>query len=190
MTITLEQITAHKERLQREVVKCECLIAGLTVLQTFLQKRPGEQSVELGSFDSVLAPPLQHSLKELADATPPEQPALPAAAPEPPYTHPELEAMRRGLHGYKGKFVSWAIQRMTNDWSLHDIAALLNREGGGLFPAEISVVLTRMKSRGEIEEIQPGAGPHPAIFRKPESAVPAESSPALTETETPGVAVV
>jgi hypothetical protein len=40
--------------------------------------------------------------------------------------------------------------------------------------AEISVVLTRLKSRGEIEEIRRSHGPKPALFRKPNFASPVE----------------
>ncbi len=61
---------------------------------------------------------------------------------------------------------------MTDDYSLRDIAALLEREGAPIDSPEISVVLTRLKARGEIEEIRPSAGPHPALFRKPENLTP------------------
>ena len=162
MTITLEQITSHKERLQREVVERECVIAGLNVLQTFVQNQPGKKPIELGSFVSALATPIEHSLKELTDAT------LAAGHPEPaepPYMHPELRAIGRERHGSTSEAVRWTIQRMTEDFSLHDIAALLKREGFPIRTSEISVVLTRLRIRGEIAELQRGRGPKPAIFR-------------------------
>ena len=61
------------------------------------------------------------------------------------------------------------------DYTLTDIAALLRREGYPMGSAEISVVLTRLKGRGEIEEIRRGGGRTPAVFRKPESPAPQES---------------
>jgi predicted transcriptional regulator of viral defense system len=88
--------------------------------------------------------------------------------------HPELRAIRYGF-GNNGNIVSWAIQRMTHDYSLRDIAALLEREGSEIKSSEISVVLTRLKSRGKIKEIKRGSGPIPAVYRKPESATPSET---------------
>ena len=75
------------------------------------------------------------------------------------------------------QYVKWAIQRMTDDYSLRDIAALLEREGRPMGGSEISVVLTRMKCRGEIQEITRGHGPIPAVFRKPENAISLDTPP-------------
>jgi hypothetical protein len=69
---------------------------------------------------------------------------------------------------------------MTNDYSLHDLAALLAREGRSLRNIEISVVLSRLKARGEIEEIRPSAGPKPALFRRRDRGTSPE--PASTDT--------
>lgn len=72
----------------------------------------------------------------------------------------------------------WATRRMTADYTLRDLGTLLRQEGYFLTSAEISVVLTRLKGRGEIEEIKPGQGRTPAVFRKPTVARVAESDPA------------
>jgi hypothetical protein len=47
---------------------------------------------------------------------------------------------------------------MTDDYTVGDIAALLKREGYRMPSAHVSVVLTRLKRRGEIEEISAGRG--------------------------------
>lgn len=69
--------------------------------------------------------------------------------------------------------VTWAIGRMTDDFSLRDIAALLAREGCRLKRVKISVVLTRLKTRGQIIEIGRGLGRKGSTFRKPEPATAA-----------------
>jgi hypothetical protein len=104
--------------------------------------------------------------------------ALPAKAREKPYVHPELEPLIDCL-GSNGKLVSWAIQRMTEDYTIRDIAALLKREGASwMSSAQLSVVLTRMKTQGEIEQITPGRGRRAAIFRGPGGAAVEETAPA------------
>jgi hypothetical protein len=187
MTITLEQITAHKERLQREVVERECIIAGLNVLQTFVQSQPAKKPMEFGSFVSVLAPAaIDLPLMELTETTAPEAEAVPAPVAPPPqaYMHPELRALAQVSHGTNSRLVSWAIERMTDDYSLSDLAALLKREGHPLAGPQLSVVLSRLKRRGEIQEVKPAAGPYPAIYRKPESAILPEPESADTMNET------
>jgi len=74
-----------------------------------------------------------------------------------------------------GKIVWWAIQRMNDDYSLRDIRPLLMREGRNMKSSEISVVLTRLKSRGEVKELKCSRGPMPAVYRKPERATPPET---------------
>ena len=74
---------------------------------------------------------------------------------------------------------------ITDDYDLRDIQELLKREGSPLKSAQISVVLTRMKGRGEITEIGGAAGPHPALFRRPETGMiaPAETVDFVTGVE-------
>ena len=100
--------------------------------------------------------------------------------------HPKLEHLRsRRLHGSDTATVVWAVDRMTTDFSLHDVSKLLAREGYALKNAKISVVLTRLQRQGRIHMIQPGSGPIPARFRQPESAIPAaaDDSDALGSSE-------
>src|SRR5204863_8129597 len=78
-------------------------------------------------------------------------------------------------YGGKDNGVWWAIQQMTEDYSLRDIDALLEREGSAMRSAEISVVLTRMKKRGQIEEIKWGRGRRGSVYRKPASAAAPEA---------------
>ena len=71
---------------------------------------------------------------------------------------------------------------MTADYSVRDIHELLEREGCGMPASKISVVLTRFKNRGKIEEIKRGSGPHGALFRVPQRATSQEPEP-VTSTE-------
>jgi hypothetical protein len=171
MTITLDQLLEHQDRLRREIVERECLLAAFDVLQGYMAKGKGPASVELGTLVSALArftPAL--SLPEEAATVPVPVPAiLPAPPPVKRYVNPEFETFQFRGHGRNSKLVWWAIQRMTADYSLRDIQTLLEREGGNLRSAEISTVLTRLKARGEIEEIRRSAGPYPALFRGPEN---------------------
>ena len=113
-------------------------------------------NLELGSLVSALgssAPTV--TLQDTAGpVAPPSMPAKPKM--EPRYIHPELAEIGHRYGNY-GTLVKWAISRMTDDYDLRDIQELLKREGSPLKSAQISVVLTRMKGRGEIIEI--GAPP-------------------------------
>jgi hypothetical protein len=99
-----------------------------------------------------------------------------AALPPARKVHPYLLSLLN-VHGATGKAVSWAIQQMTDDYTLSDIAALLKREGWDMPSVQISVVLTRLKARGQIKEIKRGGGRTPAVFRKP-------ANPVVDETKT------
>jgi hypothetical protein len=169
MSLTLDEILEHEERLRREIMERECLLAAFKVLHGYVANGHGPKSLELGSFFLALGPStpaiaLQESTTELP----------PPPTPVRPYIHPELEAFTGRMRNY-GQIVAWAIKRMTDDFSIRDIAALLEREGYPLKSPDISVVITRLKSRGEIEEIKRGRGPIPAVFRKPETATPPTS---------------
>jgi hypothetical protein len=176
MPLTLDEIVDHEERLRREIVERECLLAAFKVLHGYAANGQGPKLLELGSLVSALAPSTpQNPLEERTASLPPAPAALPAVAPVPPYMHPELHAIGNRF-GSNSKIVWWAIQRMTEDYSLHDIAALLEGEGRPMRSSEISVVLTRLKSRGEIEEVKRSSGPIPAVYRKPESVTPPETN--------------
>ena len=175
MTLTIDEILEHEERLRREIVERECLLAAFKVLHGYFANGQGPKSLELGPLVSVLA------LSPPAVALPERTAELPAPPPPPPppapYIHPELTAI--GFRFGNGtKIVRWAIRRMTGDYSLRDVADLLKREGCLMRPSEISVVLTRLKSRGEIEEITAGKGRRAAIFRKPASTIPLDGKAA------------
>ena len=80
-------------------------------------------------------------------------------------------------HGSNTMAVQWAVDRLTGDYALHDIQTLLAREGRPMRSAEISVVLSRLKNRGKIREIQCGYGSKTSIFLK-SAASQAGSTPA------------
>lgn len=168
MSLTLDEIVEHEERLRREIVERECLLAAFKILRGYAANGQGPKSMELGSLVSALLPSTSDVSSKGLGAPPPPPPA-----PVTRYMHPELRAIGTG-YGNNGPIVWWAIQRMTHDYSLRDIAALLEREGSWIKSSEISVVLTRFKRRGKIKEIERGHGPIPAVYRKPESTtVPA-----------------
>lgn len=179
MSPILDQITAYENRLRAEVMERECILAALKVLRTYADNGHAPQALELLPMAARLLGPMQ------------EVQSLPAALPARPSTqnpapiplrkvHPELEKLGSGYGSYTDT-VKWAIQRMTDDFSLLEIAELLEREGRTLKGAKISVVLTRLKSRGEIHEIARSAGPKPAYFRRPENRLPLSD-----ETNEPG----
>ena len=177
MNVTLDEIVEHQHRFRQEIVERECVIAALEVLRTHMASGRASRSIDLGSLVSALLPSATEAVRPERPALPaPSVPALPPVPPPPPiewYIHPELEVLRK-RHGANGLQVRWAIQRMADDYTLRDIEALLRQEGVILSPAEISVVLTRLKQRGDVEEIRPGQGRTPAIFRQPATAGAAE----------------
>ena len=171
MPLTLEQILAHEECLKQEITEKQSLLEVCQLLRC--QMSEGRIAAALPeatasdtskvSVESTCAPP-----------TPPSP--IPAR-----YVHPEL-AVIFARHGTKGDIVAWAIRQMSDDYSVGDITARLQREGINLSGAEISVVMSRLKGRGEIEEISRGKGRRGSIFRKPENPL----SPGETATDQPG----
>jgi hypothetical protein len=61
---------------------------------------------------------------------------------------------------------------MTEDYTLRDIEAFLKRQGVGTGTDAISVVLTRLKGRGDIEEVRSGGGRKATVYRKPVIVTP------------------
>jgi hypothetical protein len=183
MPLTLEEITQCEEGLRQEIAERERLLAAYQLI------RADRANPVSAASNLVLAPPATvHRLEDGAESSP-----APVNQPAPlaPKINPALAALGSGF-GRNGKAVSWAIQQMTEDYTLNDIAALLQREGFQMRGAEISVVLTRMKRRGQIEEISGGRGRKAAVFRKPEIVTPQErkiiaptgDSESITETTT------
>ena len=178
MPLTLHEITEHEKRARREIAERECLLAALNVLRGYAVAGEMPEWTE----PLVLAPGLvsltsEAGWKELGAPAPPALPAPAAPVPPPPYVHPELKAFGSG-HGSSRMAVEWAITRMTDDYTIRDLDALLQREGRGMDSAHISLILARMKNRGEIEQLKPSSGATPAVYRKPATANPSHEESA------------
>jgi hypothetical protein len=189
MHVTLDQIIAGEERLEREILERECLLAATRVLRGHMKGKPGSTSVEVGMLGSLVATPTAVALPKesiellLDDSTPTAAAPLPAPPRVERYMHPELKAIGT-CFGCTSEAVYWAVQRMTADYTVRDILALLRREGYRITSAQASTVLLRMKARNEIECIRSIYG-SPCVFRKPEAVQPPEAeTPASTATST------
>lgn len=170
MQLTLDEIIQHEERLQQEIVERECLLAAFKVLHSYAASGKSAPTMELGVLGRILTPAAPE-MALLAAATVPTEPTPAPALPAPKrYIHPELEAISKKDRKRNGLAIAWSIQRMTGNYSVGDLAALLRREGYSLSPAEISVIVTRMKKRGEIEEVSLGRGRRGSVFRKAAAA--------------------
>src|SRR5665213_67208 len=126
MNFTLDEITQQQDRLRQEIMERQCLLAAFDVMHGYMSKDHSPGRLELGSLVSALSPALPVA------ALPGESAVAPAVLPmpviEPPYVHPELKAIGDRF-GSNVQIVRWAIARMTEDYSLMDIRALLRREG-------------------------------------------------------------
>ena len=170
MTITLEEIQERKEQLRQEILERECLLAALEVLQKHATASRGSNTIDIGAlFPALLANPEAVSSARQLTLLESAPVALPPPPPPEPYMHPELKRLG-SRHGVNTMAVQWAIDRLTGDYTLQDIQALLKQEGRPLQSAEISVILSRLKTRGKIAEIRRGNGRAPAIFRKQQLA--------------------
>jgi hypothetical protein len=167
MPLTFDEITQREERLRQEIAERERLLAAYQLLRADAANHQSWKSTEAPVVAAV-AP----SATAASNVQPPDSSCapLPISLPAPVARkiNPALDALR-SKHGGNGKAVLWAIKQMTGDYTLRDIRALLEREGYQMPHAQISVVLTRLKSRGEIEEIRPGGGRIPAVYRKPDN---------------------
>jgi hypothetical protein len=144
----------------------EGLLAAFDVVEKYAASGHAPRPMDLGNLVTAIVPSRSVAdLKQPAVSLLPAAPAaLPPRPPEPPYIHPELAEI--GRYGATHvQYVRWALERMTDDFTVRDIAALLKREGHVMKTSEISVVLTRMKSRGAIKEITRSHGPKPALGR-------------------------
>jgi hypothetical protein len=170
MPLTLEEITEREEGLRQEIAEREHLLAAYQLIRADRTK------------PASLAP--QPALGPAATIHRLEDRAQPSVVPRPRWINPALAALCMRFGG-TGKVVEWAIEQMTEDYTLNAIDALLKREGLSIPGAKISVVLTRLKARGKIEEISRGRGRRAAVFRKPESAIPQviETSGATSDSE-------
>jgi hypothetical protein len=176
MTITFDELTQCEERLQAEIAERECLLAAVKVLRGYAEKGKSLKGLALGAVgEALLAPRTPKTLTlEAPEENPPQVAApapVPTLPPPKPYRHPELEKLCAGpRHGMGTAIVRWAIDRMTTDFTLHDIGRLLEREGRRMGNAEISVVLTRLQRLQGLEVIRYGRGPNPTLFRTPNPA--------------------
>lgn len=179
MPLTLDEIIEHEKRARREIAERECLLAALKVLRGYAG--PGDTSThtETDLLLAGLIPSIpQIEWKELSAPSPAAPPAPPAPVSPPRYIHPELAAVQN-LHGGGVTVVKWAINRMTDDYTVRDLLALLKREGQGMDRAHVSLILANLKNRGEIEQLKPSSGATPALYRKPANP-PNEESDAVT----------
>jgi hypothetical protein len=176
MSLTVDQLLQCEDRLRAEIAERECLLAAVGVLKGYAEKGTSLKTIELGALGRALvgesAPHVlllpETSPEKAGGATPtPVAPALPRPKP---YIHPELAPFEQ-FHGGTTEAVWWAIQRMTHDYSVRDIHALLKREGFPIDGAQTSVVLTRMRRQGKIVEVKASYGPRGAIYRKPEHPI-------------------
>lgn len=185
MSLTFDELLQCEERLQTEIVERECLLAAVRVLRGHAAKGQSLATLDLSVLGSALLRSPQKALVLESAATEdsttsalppaPEPAALPPPPPPPPrYVHPDFNDWKFRGHGGDSAAVRWAIERMTGDFSLPEIATLLEREGRGLKNSQISVVLTRLKGRGELDELERSNGPKPAVFRRPDWALPLE----------------
>jgi hypothetical protein len=158
MPLTLQEISGLEQNLRQEIAAKQRLLGAY---ETF--------RIEMGSGGTF--PPATLATSAPPPVGEPGQPITPPVAQPPRYINPELEEWKRHHLG-NGGLVRWAIQRMTRDYCGRDLAELLREEGEYLTPAEVSVVLTRLKKRGEIQEIRPGTGRTGAIFRRPDYPLP------------------
>lgn len=178
MTLTIDEVLRCEERLQTEIVERECVLAAIKVLKEHAHKGRCLTGLDSGVLGLILqgSPTTKTLLLEAKtdSAVPEPAPALPRPKPN---IHPELEPFSHGRYGTDTKVVSWAIGRMTEDFTLKDISKLLKREGSPMHNAAISVVLTRLKRNGRIHEIKCGKGPVPSVFRTPQSSAGPTSEP-------------
>jgi hypothetical protein len=178
MKVTVDQILEREEHLEREILECQCHLAAIRVLRAHLKNKPATKWVELGTLASVVAAPTPTALpKEAIELFLENSTPTPAPLSAPPrverYMHPELKAIGTRF-GCTSEAVYWAVQRMTADYTVRDILALLRREGYRITSAQASTVLLRMRDRKEIEQDRSSREPL-CVFRKPEAVLPPES---------------
>lgn len=177
MSTTLAELKAHRDRIRREIVERECVLAALDVLHNYAASAESPGSFDLGPLASMFLYPARELPVRPASLPAPAPPSLPPPSRPKPEMDPELEQLLK--HNRTNvAIVRWAMQRVPEEFSLPDIRKALERQGYRLKGPEISVVLTRLKSRGEIEEIKRARGPIAAIFRKPVGGVQAEADAA------------
>lgn len=124
MSLTLDEIIEHEERLRREIVERECLLAAFKVLHGYAANGRVRSQWNWVPLSRHCFPQQPHlTLQERTAQLPSPAPAaLPAQAPVTPYMHPELRA-HGSQFGNNGRIVWWWIQPMTDDYSFRDIAA-------------------------------------------------------------------
>jgi hypothetical protein len=178
MPITVDEILELEERLRLEIAEKQCLLDAYRTLRAHVTQAreaataPAPTGHSSLAAAALVAPAANASLVSSPSVAAAAPESTPAPVPQPrPYINKELEKVRR-LGGGTTGVVKWAIARMTNDYSVGDIVALLDGEDYRISSSEVSVVLTRLKQRREIEQIHKGRGRNGTIFRKPENPVP------------------
>ena len=164
MPLTLKEVMQREEALHREIAERKHLLAAYERIRTDLLTPPDESAPPPPSAELPSLP--AHGLTDVPSVDP-------SAAP----IDPRLIQMGIGWGGSR-RMVAWAIERLQGNFDLHDIASLLKREGCALKTTDISVVLSRLNGRGEIEQVTAGHGRTGAVYRQPCSATAAEATSA------------
>ncbi len=167
MPLSLKEIAEHEEALRQEIAEREHLLGAY-------QRMRADRENALGLPPRLIVGAT--TVPSLAPAAPSVAPSV--AAPVAPYRNVELYARSTG-HGGTGRAVKWILRQITDEFTVHDVAALLQCEGAPMPIARLSTVLNRMKGYGEITEISNGRGRRPSVYRT-------RATPVIGPTEVPG----
>ncbi len=163
MPLTTEEILTHEEAIQQEIAEKQASLEAYRRLRAHVEKRGA-------------------ALPSAAIVAEPTPSVAPVAAIPPRYIHPELAVLPK--NHTNGDVVAWAMRQMTEDYTVGDLAALLKREGYALPGDKISVVLSRLKGRGQIVEVRRGRGRGGSLYRQSTSALSQEAAVADQPAET------
>ena len=145
--MTPEEITAREDQLLDQIAECKRLLSAYQLLRADCDK----------SFAAAApAPPAAQ-----VEIAPVAQPAPSLAPVAPPPVNLQLRDLSVGWAGI-GRAIRWVLQRMTGEFTLHDIEETLQNEGCPISRPKISVVLSRMMRDREITQTRNGRGRTPA----------------------------
>lgn len=148
--MTPEEITAREDQLLDQIAECKRLLAAYQLLRA--------------DCDKTLAVPAQAPAASRVELAPVAEPAPSDPPVAPPPVNLQLQALSTGWAG-TGRAIRWVLQRMTGEFTLHDVAEALQNEGCPIPRPKLSVVLNRMMCEREITQIRSGRGRTPAVFR-------------------------
>lgn len=151
--MTLEEITMRQAELRQEIADRERLLAAYQLIQADWEE-------SLPATSDTVAP----DEPEPQGYPGPAAPVVLSAAPVQVLPEANLQALSQG-YGGRIRLVTWAIRQMPGDFTVHDIAAVLQQAGYRTRVAEVSVVLHRMKKEQKIEEVRTGHGRTASLFR-------------------------